>query len=471
MNLSRDPYFIVGIKGMAMANIAVILRSMGIEVTGSDTPDTQPTDTLLQQHGISWTEGFDPSDLPQNTHNVIYAASHKGIKNPQVKEAQRRELSVIHQATLLGKLMADFDESLAVCGCHGKTTTSSLLAFALSHLKASPSWLVGAPSFNEYWGGAYEGQAYFVIEADEYAIDPPHDRTPKLLSLHPDYALCLNIDFDHPDVYKNLDATKDTFQAFFHQTNKKVIGCGEDGNTMDVLQSTPKEKYVSYGFDPRHDLVLSEIRYEELSSSFRVTYEGHDRGVFTTSLFGEKNVLNAGGVILLLFELGFTSDQVRDAVRYFTGAKRRFEFIANENGIYLFDDYGHHPHELEALIQAARTRFPEKRIILIFQPHTYTRTAQMKGEFADVLSNSDLTLLPPIFGSAREEIQEAVSSHDIVQAAQDVGTHTIHAFDTNDDMLNTLKKELKTGDVVFTVGAGDVYKMGDAVIEIMKQVQ
>jgi UDP-N-acetylmuramate--alanine ligase len=367
--------------------------------------------------------------------------------------------------------MADFDKSVAVCGCHGKTTTSSLLAYALSKLNAKPSWLVGAPSFNEYWGGAYEGSSYFVIEADEYAIDPPHDRTPKLLSLHPDYALCLNIDFDHPDVYKNLEATKDTFKAFFHQTNKKVIGCGEDVNTMDVLQSFPKEKYLSYGFDARHDLVLSEIRYEELSSSFRVTYEGHDRGVFTTSLFGEKNVLNAGGVILLLFELGFTSDQVRDAVRYFTGAKRRFEFIANENGIYLFDDYGHHPHELEALTQAARSRFPDKRIILIFQPHTYTRTAQMKYEFAEVLSKADMVLMPPIFGSAREQVQASVSSYDIVTAANKKNIHSVHAFDSNGDTLQFLRKKIKPGDVIFTVGAGDVYKMGDAVIEVMKQVQ
>lgn len=467
MNLSPGPYFIVGIKGMAMANIAVILRSMGVDVTGSDTEDEQPTDILLQEHGITWTTGFNPEDLPAETKAVIYAASHKGHRNPQVQEAGKRGIPVIHQATFLGQLIADFDTSLAVCGCHGKTTTSSLLAYALSRLNAGPSWLVGAPSFNEYWGGSYEGDSYFVIEADEYAIDPPGDTTPKLLSLHPSYALCLNIDYDHPDVYKDLAATKDTFQTFFQQTTKTVIACGEDANTIDVLQRFPKEKYRTYGFQEEHDLVLRGLRFEEVTSSFRVIYQGHDRGVFMTSLFGEKNVLNTGGVILLLFELGFTSDQIRDAIRYFTGAKRRFELIANENEIYLFDDYGHHPHELAALIQAARSRFPKRRLVLLFQPHTYTRTAQMKQEFADVLSKADMVLLLPIFGSAREQFQGSVSSHDIVTAAQENDVQSIQAFDSQDDVLGTLKKEMKPGDVIFTVGAGDVYKMGDRIKNLL----
>lgn len=451
-----------------MANIAVILRQMGISVTGSDTEDTQPTDILLTEHGISWSTGFDPDDIPTETKNVVYAASHQGRNNPQVQEAEKRGLTIIHQAPFLGQLISDFHTSVAVCGCHGKTTTSSLLAYALSKLQAHPSWLVGAPSFNEYWGGQYQGSDYFVIEADEYAIDPPRDTTPKLLSLRPTYTLCLNIDYDHPDVYENLDATKHTFETFFHQTQKRIIACAEDANTNHVLQTLSPERYLTYGFDHHNDLVISDIRYDEVHSSFRVTYQGNDRGIFTLSLFGEKNILNAAGVILFLFECGFTSDQIRDAIRYFTGAKRRFELIANEHNIYLFDDYAHHPHELEALIHAARSRFPNHRFIIIFQPHTYTRTAQMKEEFAMVLGKADKALVLPIFGSAREQFQGSISSHDIEKSAQQKNISTISASDSSEELLTQLDHIMQPGDVLCTVGAGDVYKLGDKIVEMMK---
>lgn len=462
-------YFIVGIKGMAMANIAIILRSMGFEVYGSDTSEKQPTDVLLKEHSISWTSGFHPSDIPPHTTVLIYAASHNGIQNPQVQAAQERGITVLHQAHFLGNLLQQFDCSLAVCGCHGKTTTSSLLAYTLSKMGSKPSWLVGAPSFNEYWGGKYEGKNYFVIEADEYAIDPPHDSRPKLLSLVPDFALCLNIDYDHPDVYESLDVTKETFETFFKQTKKRIIACGEDKNTQDVLSRLPDEKYMTYGFNKKNDLILDEIRYDDVTSSFRVMYKNHDYGLFSISLFGEKNILNTGGVILLLFELGFTSDEIRNAVQYFVGAKRRFELITCINNTYLFDDYGHHPHELDALIQAARSRFPAKRLFVIFQPHTYTRTYQMKKEFADALSGTDIfCYIAPVFASAREPVQTNISSHDIVKAVGKKNTN-LHAFDSLDAVLTAAQKEIRKGDVVFTVGAGDIYTIGRKLMKIIKE--
>jgi UDP-N-acetylmuramate--alanine ligase len=469
MNFSTGPYFIVGIKGVAMASIAVILKKMGIVVTGSDTADTQPTDSMLKENGINYVIGFSKDDIPCGTRNVIYAASHGGINNPQVEEAKLRGCNIFHQAEFLGELLKNFNISIAVSGCHGKTTTSSLLSYTLDKLGIAASWLIGVPSFNEYWGGRYAGQDYFVIEADEYGIAPPVDKTPKLLSLFPSYSLCLNIDYDHPDVYADLAETKETFMEFFKQTKEKVIICSEDANLVDVVKSFPKDKYLSYGFGLENDLSVFDIKYGQVESSFSINYKGVKYENLVTVIFGEKNILNTAGVILLLFELGFCFENIKQAIRYFTGAKRRFELIANEGDIFVFDDYGHHPHEIEATVQAARSRFKDKRLIIVFQPHTYTRTAQMKKEFAEVLSKADLVLLAPIFGSAREKFQGNVSSFDIQKEAEYLGYKNVQAFDSLVQIESYLKNSMKAHDVIFTMGAGDIYKLGSVIINIIKQ--
>lgn len=469
MSASANHYFIVGIKGVAMASIAVILKQMGHTVTGSDTADTQPTDSLLQENEIAYTQGFLARDLSKNIDKVIYAASHGGEKNPQVVEARTRNIPVIHQAIFLGELLSQFPHSLAVCGCHGKTTTASLLATALHNLGSHPSWLVGTPSFGDLPGGMYQKGDYFVVEADEYAIDPPTNKKPKLLFLHPQYALCLNIDYDHPDVYDNIEDTKHTFASFFKQTNKMVFLCTEDGPSMSVADSLANGTYQTYGFSPHADLWVRKIRSDEHQTFFHLTHHGTDLGEWKIKLYGEKNVLNASGVILMLLTLGFPPQKIQKAIEQFSGAKRRFEHIQTVDNTLLFDDYGHHPHEVEATIQAAHARFPNRRLILIFQPHTFSRTAEMKQEFAEVLSQADVAIIAPIFGSAREQFQGSISSADIEACVPTNKRKTVHACTSLDAVLVTLRDTMKQGDVIFTMGAGDIYKIAPKIITIMEK--
>lgn len=409
--------FIVGIKGVAMANLAIMLKQLGKNVTGVDTPESFITDDELKKNNITFVTEFSESVLPANTELVIYSAAHGGKKNPIVKAAVMRNVHLMHQVEVLNELMKLHTHKIAVCGSHGKTTTTALLAFALKKIGVDPSYIVGSSDFSGMPAGHIGKKDYFVVEADEYAKDPPDDMTPKFFSLDPNYIICTNIDFDHPDVFKNLDEVRGAFNTFFEKVaSEKLFMCEE----IDTL------------------------------------------GSFKLSLYGEKNVLNAAGVIALLLSLGFTRKKIADAIADFKGVKRRFELVFSENDSYLLDDYAHHPAEILATISAAHSRFPGKKIHVIFQPHTFSRTVALKKEFTEALSQADFAYIAPIFASAREQ----ASSYKITH--HELATGTISAYDTKDELLAMIKKNFSRGNVVFTMGAGDIYKLKNDIIDVLK---
>jgi len=456
--------YILGIKGVAMANLAVILKKMGKNVTGSDVKEAFITDSLLETNGISYSIGFDTENLPDGIDLLIYSAAHGGINNPIAFEARKQGIPVVSQAELLAGLMNRFKTKIAVSGCHGKTTTSSLLSYALIQLGTKPSYLVGAPSFNEYAGGDYADNTYFIVEADEYGVNPPHDLRPKFHFFDPDYSICTNIDFDHPDVYKNLESTRKAFLTFFD--GKKLVVCADDLNLMSVVQSLPRDQYQTYGFSEEADFRVLNKKTQETGTLFTVSHKSRPVGDFAVSLFGDKNVSNAAAVIVMLITLGFSPEKIRPAIQNFTGAKRRFEKVyENENGS-LYDDYGHHPHEIEATILAARKHFPNRRIIVVFQPHTYSRTQMLLNDFAQTLSLADYSYVLPIFPSAREDSSKfSVRSEDIVKQAH---TNNLSFAGSDIQLINRLNTQVQKGDVIFTMGAGDVYKLKDKIITVIE---
>lgn len=473
----RQNIFLVGIKGVAMADLAVILTKMGKKVSGSDIAEEFITDDLLKKNGVPLTVGFDINNIPQDIDLVIYSSGHLGKKNPQVLEAKKRGINTVTQAEFLGEFTKYFKTTIAVCGCHGKTTTSSLLAYALKNLGAKPSYLVGSSQFNNLPGGDYEGNDYFVVEADEYGVNPPYDLTPKFHFLKPDYILCTNIDFDHPDVYPSLAQVKESFLYFFLKlydnfasadTNlsaKKLFFCTDDKNLMAVAKKLEQNKYLTYGFRLEADLQILNVKIDNNSSLFNLSYKGKHLGEFSIQLFGEKNISNAAGVILVLLQLGFTGEKIKDAIKNFSGAKRRYELIYQSKETYLFDDYAHHPQEIAATINATRARFPKKRIVVIFQPHTYSRTQALLKDFATSLSLADKTYILPIFPSARENVKNfKVSSNDIARLNSD----KIIYVDSKHELLKHLTPYIKQSEVIFTMGAGDVYKLKEEIIPILR---
>ncbi|PIV09780.1 hypothetical protein COS31_02830 [Candidatus Roizmanbacteria bacterium CG02_land_8_20_14_3_00_36_15] len=467
--------FFLGIKGVAMANLAVILKKIGKRVYGTDIEEEFITDKLLKDNKINWQTGFDSEILSKNIDLVVYSAAHGGLDNPQIITAKKRKIKIISQAELLGELMADFQVKIAVAGCHGKTTTSSLLAYVLNRLKAKPSYLVGVPFFTSYQpvvgfadhqGTNYEKGKYFVVEADEYGVNPPKDKTPKFFKLNSDWIICTNIDFDHPDVYKNIEGTKRAFLKFFDE--KKLILCIDNKTILQSLNQLKRSNYITYGFSTKADYQITNWKVNDDGSEFEIFGPRRarlDSSLFKISLFGEQNISNAAAVIVQLIEIGYKTADIKKAIVGFIGAKRRLEKVYEKNGTYLFDDYAHHPTEIKASIKALRARFTDKRIIIIFQPHTYSRTMFLLKEFADSLSLADTAFILPIFSSAREKTtQFKISSQDIIN-----GRKNLSYVKSNVQLINQLNKVLRKGDVIVTMGAGNVYKLKEKIIKIIIQ--
>ncbi len=460
--------FLVGIKGVAMSALAVILFKMGYEVNGSDVKESFITDEELKKCGIIPKVGFDPNDITSNLNLIIYSGANKGKNNPQVIKALSLGIKTFTQTEYICQIMKDFDHSIAVTGSHGKTTTSSLLSYCLIQLGEKPSYMIGSSSFNNYSGGDFNGKKYFVFEADEYAVDPPYDNTIKLELYKPDSAIITNIDFDHPDVYRDIEHVKQVFLRFIDNTGRIHI-CIDDANSQEVLKKIDKSKIKTFGFSKEADLQITSFKIDYSGSKFNLLHKGIDLEWFETKLYGEKNISNITGVVSLLLDLGFELRRIKDVIKDFKGAKRRFELIFKQGNTYLFDDYAHHPAEIEATIKAARSVFKNKRLVVIFQSHTYSRTQKFLKEFTQTLSLADLIYIMPIFSSARENEKEFnVTSQSIVDTARQ--NIQMKSLSNKDELLAELKKNLKSGDVIFTMGAGYLNNYSTDIIEVIKNL-
>lgn len=405
---SAKNVFFVGVKGVAMSGLARILSQMGKSVGGSDTNEDQITDDFLKDSQIAVVSLTD--NVPTGVDLVVYSAAHGGVESKQVKEAQGKGIVVISQAAVIAELIQQFPISIAICGCHGKTTTSSQTAFILHTLGAKTSWLVGAPYFSghtrndaaptKFPGGHFEKDSQiFVFEADEYGVCPPFDKTPKLLLYHPTHIVCTNIDFDHPDIYRDLEHVKATFDEFF--THAKHV-------------------------------------YQSESKSL------------------EGNLVGVGDC---LKDLGYEETKIHGALQKFVGVARRLEYHGEHKGIYFYDDYAHHPAEIRVTIDELRKRHSMQRLVVLFQSHTYSRTQALKNEFVEALSHADLVLIDEIFPSAREkEGTMPIHAKDLEVLAQSRGYSHLKGFESRDKLVEYAKSVVRTGDVVTTVGAGDIYK-------------
>ena len=461
--------FILGIKGVAMANLALILTKMGKKVYGWDVTEDFITKPLLDSLPIKiFNHNHLDKEVIKKTDLIIYSAAHQGDKNPLLNKFNP-QIPRLHQVDVIDNILKQFSLPIAVAGSHGKTTTSSLLAFSLINLQQKPSYIVGSSNFNNSLGANYyppSRTSYFIVEADEYGLNPPYNKTPKFYHLHPKLIIATNIDFDHPDVYQNLDAVKIAFLNFFNK--KTIIACGDNKNLKDVLKKFERKQYLLYGFNQDNDYQIINWVVDEKNSQFDLYYKNKKIDRFKVKIFGTMNISNTSAVIVCLKFLGFSLKDIKAAIENFTGAKRRFEEIYHHKNTYLFDDYAHHPTEIIKTITTARLRFPKRRIIVIFQPHTYSRTKILLKEFAASLSNADLSLVLPIFPSAREKtIQEKISSLKIVN----LNKEKLIYISKKQELINKLKKILKVGDIIFTMGAGDVYQLKNIIIPIINSIK
>lgn len=469
MIMRKKTAYLVGVKGVAMTSLAVYLKEKGYEVCGSDVSDVFPTDKILAENKIHVKNGFSEKNIDRNYDVVVVTGAHGGMTNPEAQQAKKAGLPTYMHGEFLGREM-EGKFGISVAGCHGKTTTSSLIAFLLEKSGLKPSFAIGTAYINGLGAGGHSGRGkFFIAEADEYMTCPQTDPTPRFLWQNPKILLLTNIEYDHPDAYKDLNAVKDAYLQFAAKltSDAVVIACVDDKNVSEILPKI-KAQVITYGFSPRADFQISRFHFEEGVGFMRIKHKNVDIGEYMLSIPGKHNMVNALAAIIALEELGVDKITIKKNLVRYTGCKRRFEKIGQIGKVILYDDYAHHPSEIAATLAATKLWYPERRIIVIFQPHTFSRTKVLLGEFARSFQNADTALICDIYPSARETLDSTINSNMLVLAANKYKNNSVY-LKNKEEVLSYLSKNLKDGDLVMTMGAGDVYLWHDDLKKLMRE--
>lgn len=426
-------YHFVGIKGAGMSSLAQIIYDLGYEVRGSDIDQYVFTEIALKNKGIQILP-FDADNIKEGL-TIIQGNAFKDT-HEEIDRAHELGLKVIRYHDFLSEVINEY-VSVAVTGAHGKTSTTGLLSHVMNGDKKT-SFLIGDGT-----GMGLPQSEYFAFEACEYRRH--------FLSYSPDYAIITNIDFDHPDYFKDVDDVINAFQGMAKNVKKAIIAWGDDPYVKNIEVDIP---VYYYGFDTSMDVYAQNIEVTGSGTEFDVYVKGEFYGHFVSPQYGDHNILNALAVLTISYLENLNLDNIKEALITFGGVKRRFNETFAQNQV-LVDDYAHHPREISATIETARKKYPNKEVVAIFQPHTFSRTKAFLQEFADVLNLADQTYLCDIFGSIREN-QGELSINDLLKLVD--GAHLI-----DENSVEQLQKHDNT--VLLFMGAGDIQKILKAYME------
>ncbi len=440
----------IGIGGISMSGLAEILLGEGFQISGSDS-SVSPLTRKLEQKGAVIFIGQSAENITEGIDCVVYSAAIRP-DNPELVAAQEASIPTLTRAELLGQIMKNYETPIAVAGTHGKTTTTSMVSHILMEAGCDPTITVGGilPAID---GNIRVGRSgTFVTEACEY--------TNSFLSFFPKIEIILNVDADHLDFFKDLDDIASSFHRFALLL--------DEGGTLILNRDTARFEEVSeglscelitYSLEQDADYTASDICFDERGhGSFTCLERGEELGRFTLRVPGIHNVSNALSAIALGRKLGLTPSCIASGLLSFSGTERRFQHKGKLGGAEIIDDYAHHPSEIRATIKAAR-QCPHKRLIIAFQPHTYTRTKALLAEFADALSAADRVVLADIY-AAREKNTIGISSRDLMTEIRKRGT-AVDYFPSFAEIEDLLRSELKEGDLLITMGAGNIVDIGE----------
>ena len=444
----------IGIGGISMSGLAEILLKEGFTVSGSDTKES-PLTKKLESEGAHIIYGQKAENITPGIGCVVYtAAISRG--NPELIEAVAQKIPMLTRAELLGQLMKNYDTPIAVSGTHGKTTTTSMISHILLEADLDPTISVGG-ILKAIGGNIRVGNSgTFITEACEY--------TNSFLNFFPKISVILNIEEDHLDFFKDLEDIRHSFRQFtslLPEDGTLVIN-GEIKDHQEIYQGLPC-RVVTYGPGADYDYSASNISYDENGHvSFDLFRRGEYADHIVLSVTGDHNVSNALSAIAVADLLDIPMDVTKKGLFSFTGTDRRFEYKGEWNGVTIVDDYAHHPTEIEATLKAAQ-HSPHNAVWCVFQPHTYTRTKAFFHEFAEALSHADHLVLADIY-AARETDTLGISSKDLADEAAKLGTDT-HYFPDFEQIEAFLKENCRPGDLLITMGAGDVVTIGEDLLK------
>ncbi len=447
---------LIGVGGCGMSGLAGILIRSGAIVSGSDLIWNETFDRL-QELGATITIGHAPVSIPSGCDFLVYSAAIKD-DNPELSEAKRRDVLCLKYAEMLGRVM-DLRTGIAVAGTHGKSTTTAMLAYILRQAKADPTFVVGA-DVRQLGGGSGVGDgSHFVVEACEY------ERS--FLSFKPQLAAILNIEEDHLDCFSGIDEITDAFRQFaagVADDGTILAGC-DNPNVAKALENV-SANVEAFGFGENADWQAVDNAQERGHYSFVILRKGQRHlHADMRRLPGRHQVLNALAAAALAEHAGVRPDAVADALSQFAGADRRFTLRGESGGITVLDDYGHHPTEVQATLRTLRERYPDRRLWVIFQPHQHSRTRFLLEDFARSFGLADHLLVPDIyFVRDSEHERGAISSNNLVERVRENGADALY-LPSHNDIVQHVLSNARSGDVIVTMGAGDVWKISNELVQ------
>ncbi len=451
LNKNAHIHFI-GIGGISMSGLAHICLIEGYRVTGSDA-GTSPILSKLAQAGATIYKGHDAQNCI-GADLVVYTAAIRA-DNPELVYARENGIRNMERSVFLGGVMRNFSDCVCIAGTHGKTTTTSMMSHVLLAHDCDPTILIGGEL--DAIGGNYRlGKSnYFLTEACEYHSS--------FLEFFPKYALITNVDADHLDYFKDLEHIKQTFKAYAALPGKDgfVIACGDDENTMECVNET-EATCITYGIDTKNDVHPTAVYTKNNCNCFEIET---DEGTLCVQLqvAGKHNLLNALACFAIAKAMGIDAQTVKRGVESFTMVHRRFEKKGEFGGALVVDDYAHHPTEIKCTLEAAK-QIAEGRVIVAFQPHTYTRTYTLLHEFSEAFYNADEVLVFDIY-AAREKDTGLIHARNLAEKLQKNGVNASYAEGGFDAATALLKEKLQPGDIFITMGAGNIYAVGEALLK------
>ncbi len=443
----------MGIGGISMSGLAEILLREGFTISGSDMKESTLT-KQLEEKGVTICYGQVAANITSEIDLVVYTAAIRE-DNEEWQAAKEANIPMLTRAELLGQIMDNYAKSIAVSGTHGKTTTTSMISQVLLEANTDPTITVGG-ILSAIDGNLRVGQSeVFISEACEY--------TNSFLNFRPKYSIILNVEAEHLDFFKDLEDVRNSFKKFAANTRPEgaTIINGEIEDYEGLVDGLPHQ-VITYGFDSRFDFYAEDIRFDERACGiFTAMHAGKEVMKVHLNVPGMHNVSNALATIALATLMDLPTEEVIVGLRKFGGANRRFQYKGEVNGVTVIDDYAHHPTEIQATLNAA-ANYEHERLVLVFQPHTYTRTQAFLTEFAEVLSQADVLVLAEIY-AAREKNTLGISSKDILDLVKAKGTEAYY-FPSFEEIEKFLLENCMNGDLLITMGAGNVVEIGESLL-------
>lgn len=445
----------IGIGGISMSGFAELLHTIGFHISGSDVKMSKITNHL-ESLGINIVYGQREENITKNIDLIIYTAAIRE-DNPEYIAALNSKIPMLDRAEMVGQVMKNYKKAIAVAGTHGKTTTTSMISHILLAADLDPTISVGG-MLKAIDGNIRVGKSpNFITEACEY--------TNSFLKFFPTISIILNIEAEHLDYFKDLDHVRESFHEFAKRLPQDgLLIINGEIDKLDALLNKLDCRIVTYGINSdNYDFCAKNITYTEFGlGQFDLYHKGNFVDHINMNVVGEHNISNALAAIALGYEYSISIDVIKKGIFSFKGTERRFEYKGSLNGINIVDDYAHHPTEIEATLSAAQ-KYPHDKLWCIFQPHTYTRTKAFLKDFAQALSNADKIVLTDIY-AAREKDPGDISSQDLKHELQLLGKETYY-FPEFNDVKEFLLKNCSNGDLLITMGAGDVVTIGESLLE------